>query len=241
MAWETKDRVQSVIAIASVAISLFTFTIVEWRSIEDQEVKRAQEYQFSYSLGQRFAEASKVHVDLVAASPNAEQYRARLQQQETWLQITIQGSINEHGLRIEISKFLSGGVNENLNTIVYQHIREKHGAKAAVAFKLGQDMQRFTADLYSLWPDTATLEKCEQTDEERTEAMHHNNLHVEPPKNEECEWLFLSNFPSAVIPLNDELRTLGVRPLIKNHPKSMNEAKIAVGETTRALEDQWGR
>src|SRR6266849_6213705 len=129
MAWETKDKVQAAIAIASVAISLFTFTIVELHSRADQKVKLAREYQFSYNLGQRFAEASRVHVDLIAASPkpSAEEYRGRLQRQEAWLQTVIQSAIDEHGFHIETSKFLSGGNNENLNVIVYQHINEKYG------------------------------------------------------------------------------------------------------------------
>jgi hypothetical protein len=241
MAWETKDKVQTAIAIASIAISLFTFMIVELHSREEQSVKLAREYQFSYNLGQRFAEASQVRVDRIASSPKAEEYRGKLQRQEAWLQTVIQSSIDEHALHIETSKFLSGSSNENLNVIVYQHIHEKYGAKSAVAFKLGQDMRRFTTDLYSLWPDTATSERCGQTLVDREEALHHNLLGVDSPKNDECEEMFLNNFPSAVNPINDELQTLGVEPLIKKHPKTMDEAKSAVAETTRALESQWAQ
>ena len=241
MSWETKDKVQTAIAIASIAISLFTFTIVELHSREEQEVKRAREYQFSYNLGQRFAKASRVHREWTAASLKAEEYRAGLKSQEAWLQTAIQSSLDEHGLHIETSKFLSGGRDENLNTIVYQHIQEKYGAKSAVSFKLGQDMQRFTTDLYSLWPDTATSERCEHSYVERSEALSHNNLHVDPPKNDACEEMFLNNFPSAVIRLNEELLTLDIEPLMKKHPKTMDEAKGALAETTRALDNLWAR
>ncbi|HKM86161.1 MAG TPA: hypothetical protein VJW96_08130 [Terriglobales bacterium] len=44
MAWETKDKVQATIACTSIAISLFTFTIVEQHRIEEQRDKRAMNY-----------------------------------------------------------------------------------------------------------------------------------------------------------------------------------------------------
>jgi hypothetical protein len=241
MAWETKDTVQTAIAIASIAISLFTFTIVEQRTIKEREFKRAQWYQFSYDLGRRFGEAYQVHRDLIAASPTAEGYRAKLQRQEIWLQAAIQSSINQQGLQIEISKFLSGSDNENLREIVLQHIQEQYGAKTAVAFQLGQDMQHFTANMDSVWPDTTTVEQCAQTNMARSEAAHHNLLNVDPPKGTLCELDFMNHFPSAVLHINDELRAIGVGPLIKDHPKTMEEARGAVAETVRALQAQWGR
>jgi hypothetical protein len=239
LALETKDKISLGISVLAMGISILTFGIEEKGKLDQARAAEARMFESMYNLGLRIELCRNIANELERSASSATDYRSELSMERKIEMNELQMLLDQAELKTQIST-LPSNLNSALD-FVRSEIMGRYGARAAYAYNLGIQMQVLTEQEMLIMPDTVSLEKCENENTQilLSDDVRENHLGKEPPKPEECEWAFLSNFDSIVAPLNQEIEALGGPTRISGQPKTKEEANALIGAAIGKLERQW--
>jgi hypothetical protein len=237
----TKDRLQLVLSIASLVVSVLTFTWVQLHAASDKADAEARRYLAFYKLGEGIYYASTLSKQLLDASPHTDGDRDKLKAgRDRWM-ILLQSSIYTQGLQIDLGKiWLDGDTGRTMNA-VGELIQQSKGARTYTAYDLGRKYGELWSSAIAVWANTETDTKCNSVYDEKMQHLREDLKKVGESPSGECETLFLRGTIGNANAINYEIGQLGGKKLIPLHPTTLDEAKVGMSSAISALIDGWSR